>query len=180
MGKDDCHDCTSLKKDRRKDLVFKFNAQELVNALGAPNLDECRVLHLTGSQLDGCPITGEDVVRYVPLDPRQSDPAAIEEAPKVVPQLSNHPNPFSPRTRISFTLPEAGQARLAVYDVAGREVTVLVDEHRGVGTWSTDWDGTDRHGAPVAGGMYFYRLTVTPAGGHGSTIVQQRKMLLGR
>jgi beta-glucanase (GH16 family) len=39
----------------------------------------------------------------------------------------NHPNPFNPSTVIGYRLSVAGQTRLAVYDVLGREVAVLVD-----------------------------------------------------
>jgi hypothetical protein len=39
----------------------------------------------------------------------------------------NHPNPFNPSTVIGYRLSEAGQIRLAVYDLLGREVAILVD-----------------------------------------------------
>lgn len=40
----------------------------------------------------------------------------------------NYPNPFNPETRIRFGLPQSSEVRLAVFDVLGREVAVLVEE----------------------------------------------------
>lgn len=70
----------------------------------------------------------------------------------------NRPNPFNPRTRISFTLPGDGRARLAVYDAAGRRVANLLDEWRPEGTHGVDWNGQDRSGRAVASGTYYTRL----------------------
>lgn len=68
------------------------------------------------------------------------------------------PNPFNPRTVIAFALPEAGPARLAVYDVSGRLVTTLVDAVQPAGRQEVVWDGTDSAGHAVASGVYLYRL----------------------
>ncbi len=57
----------------------------------------------------------------------------------------NYPNPFNGQTRISVHVPEAGEFRLAVYDLLGREVAVLMDGHRDPGRYSVTWDA--RNGA---------------------------------
>ncbi len=71
----------------------------------------------------------------------------------------NHPNPFNPVTRIDFSLARAEQVTVALYDVSGRLVRTLVDRRLGAGVHSTEWDGRDKGGNAVAGGVYFYRLT---------------------
>jgi hypothetical protein len=72
----------------------------------------------------------------------------------------NVPNPFNPRTMIRFNVPAPGAlASLRIYDVAGREVAVLVDGETVAGTRTVWWNGTSRGGRPVASGVYFYRLT---------------------
>lgn len=65
----------------------------------------------------------------------------------------NYPNPFNPQTTISFVLPGAAHARLAVYDVLGRQVAVLTDGVRPAGKHSLSFDGT---GLPS--GLYLYTL----------------------
>ena len=59
---------------------------------------------------------------------------------------------------IRFRLPQAGSARLAVYDVHGRSIRVLMDEVRPAGEHVLPWDGKNDSGKPVASGTYFCRL----------------------
>jgi hypothetical protein len=68
------------------------------------------------------------------------------------------PNPFGSATRISFSLPQRGHARLTVFDVTGRVVRVLVDDVAPAGTRVANWDGRDAAGRSVASGVYLVRL----------------------
>jgi PKD repeat protein len=83
----------------------------------------------------------------------------------------NEPNPFQPPTRIAFRLAAAAPATLAIYDVAGRRVALLLDEPRGAGDHAVEWDGRDKEGRLAPPGVYFYRLS-----SGGNTL--DRKMLL--
>jgi C1A family cysteine protease len=83
------------------------------------------------------------------------------------------PNPATPAATISFTLPSAGPARVAVYDAAGRLVNVLSDGHREAGPNEIVWRGTDRSGRAVGSGVYFVRIDAA-----GTTAT--RKMVLLR
>ncbi len=65
----------------------------------------------------------------------------------------NYPNPFNPLTRIGFTMAEKGHAKLAVYDLLGREVEVLVNGQRNAGRYEVVWDS--KH---VPSGIYFYKF----------------------
>ena len=71
----------------------------------------------------------------------------------------NAPNPFNPKTDILFALREEDQVRLTVHDVHGRVVAVLVEGVRPAGSHRVPWAGRNDHGAAVASGVYFYRLT---------------------
>jgi len=71
----------------------------------------------------------------------------------------NYPNPFNPATTISFEISMPGRVILAVYDVTGRRVRILVNEDRSAGGYREMWDGLDDDGRPAASGVYFYRLT---------------------
>ncbi|MCX6162092.1 MAG: T9SS type A sorting domain-containing protein [Ignavibacteriae bacterium] len=77
---------------------------------------------------------------------------SIENPEKYI-LLQNYPNPFNPVTRIRYELPRAGVVRLAVYDVMGREVEMLVNERQAAGSDEAVWDETR-----FASGVYFYRL----------------------
>jgi hypothetical protein len=65
----------------------------------------------------------------------------------------NYPNPFNPSTTISYTLKRNGKVRLTVYDIIGREVTVLVDGVQSAGKHEIMFSGAD-----LPSGIYFYRL----------------------
>jgi hypothetical protein len=88
----------------------------------------------------------------------------------------NYPNPFNPTTTIRFTIAgvvalsgregPATKVRLAVYDLLGRLVAVLVDEDKKPGSYQVLFSG-----AGLSSGIYVYRLTA----GEYST---SRKMLL--
>lgn len=65
----------------------------------------------------------------------------------------NYPNPFNPQTRIRFTLEQAGQVQLKVYNSAGRLVRTLVDGELDAGLHEPVFDGSN-----LASGVYFYQL----------------------
>jgi len=70
----------------------------------------------------------------------------------------NRPNPFNPRTEVSFYLATQGRARVDVFDVRGRLVRVLVDSILAAGAHQRVWDGRDEQARSVASGVYFVRL----------------------
>ena len=80
------------------------------------------------------------------------------EVPETFELGANYPNPFNPTTKITFKLPEAAPVDLTVYDVAGREVAVLVRDRMEPGTFEVQWDGRDNAGRVLPSGMYLYRL----------------------
>jgi hypothetical protein len=78
----------------------------------------------------------------------------------------NYPNPFNPTTTIRYAIGRvvalsgsegpATRVRLAVYDMLGREVAVLVDEQKEPGAHIATWDASG-----MASGIYICRLTAT-------------------
>jgi len=93
--------------------------------------------------------------------------------PRVTGLGPNYPNPFNPRTKISFDLARGGQTRLSIFDLRGMLVRILVDEDLPSGPHTAVWDGMDRSGKAVGSGTYLYRLESGP-------VVEARKMLLIR
>jgi len=76
------------------------------------------------------------------------------------------PNPFNPSTQVKVRIPEAGLARVAVYDLAGARVATLLQEQVPAGIRDVTWDGRDARGMPVASGTYVFRLE---CGGHAAS-----------
>jgi hypothetical protein len=110
------------------------------------------------------------------FDSRESTPDGFGLA-------QNFPNPFNPVTTIGFRVPGeeyrsaesstripapgTRRVRLAVYDVLGREVVVLMEGPRRPGNYEVQWDAS-----AFSGGIYFYRLTA------GNQVVTKTMLLL--
>jgi len=73
--------------------------------------------------------------------------------PERISLLQNYPNPFNAATQIEFSLPVAGNTRLVVYDLLGREVATLIDGFASAGTHAVRFDGTG-----LTSGVYLCRL----------------------
>jgi hypothetical protein len=69
-----------------------------------------------------------------------------------------YPNPFNPRTTISFDVRTPGRVRLTIHDVTGRRVRTLTDGWSAAGSQTASWDGRDGSGRVLASGVYFARL----------------------
>ena len=67
----------------------------------------------------------------------------------------NYPNPFNPSTKISYSVKEAGLAKLRVFDILGSEVAVLVNETKEAGNHSIEFDASN-----LPSGVYIYTLQV--------------------
>lgn len=77
--------------------------------------------------------------------------------------LQNYPNPFNPTTTISFSLAERSDVRLAVYNLLGQEVALLVDRQMSAGEYSVEFGGSPS-GLPLSSGVYFARLDAQRVG----------------
>ena len=65
----------------------------------------------------------------------------------------NYPNPFNPSTKITYTIKAKGFVTLRVFDILGREVTVLVNGSKDVGKHSVQFDASK-----LTSGIYIYKL----------------------
>jgi hypothetical protein len=87
----------------------------------------------------------------------EGDPTATPPAAPPL-DLRAAPNPFNPRTTLSFGLPAAAAGDLQVYDLAGRHVRQLAAGRFAAGTHRIRWDGRDDAGGEVPTGVYLVRL----------------------
>ena len=90
----------------------------------------------------------------------------------------NGPNPFERSTSIAFDLPEPGRVKLTVYDVAGREVKLLMDEEQPAGRHQVEWTGDGNDGARAKPGIFFYRIVIESRNGGGTFTSLKRMVLL--
>ena len=85
----------------------------------------------------------------------------------------NYPNPINPTTTLRFSLPQAGEVELSIYNLMGQRVANLVRGVQEAGPHVLQWNGRDEQGRELASGVYFYHLQ---AGAQ----VETRKLLLLR
>ncbi|KPJ70974.1 hypothetical protein AMJ52_09230 [candidate division TA06 bacterium DG_78] len=69
------------------------------------------------------------------------------------------PTPFINNTNISYSIAKPGHVSLAIYDICGRLVRILVEEKKDAGFYRVSWGGNDNNNRKVANGVYFIKLT---------------------
>ncbi len=115
-------------------------------------LDEVRIVPAS---------TGSGGLGKAPDEEAKGGPDVEDGRPIVFGLSQNYPNPFNPTTIIKYQVPApvgvdgptVSDVRLAVYDMLGREVAVLVDERKAAGRYEAEFDGTH-----LSTGVYLYRL----------------------
>ena len=88
------------------------------------------------------------------------------EVPEEYKLYRNYPNPFNPSTNIRFDISKTSDVKLSVYDITGREVSVLVNEKLLSGSYEFTFNSTG-----LSSGVYIYRIKA-------ADFTQTRKMLL--
>ncbi len=79
--------------------------------------------------------------------------------PAQVTSLNVYPNPFNPSATISYSLREADNVRLDVFNLKGQKVRVLDEGIKTTGMHNVIWDGTDSSGNVLQSGIYFLRIS---------------------
>lgn len=88
-----------------------------------------------------------------------SDATGIDQTNNAIPEecrlLQNYPNPFNPTTSIRFTVKQAGQVNLKVYNLLGEEIATLVNSYHKPGEYEVGFNA-----AGMATGVYVYKITM--------------------
>jgi hypothetical protein len=99
--------------------------------------------------------------------------------------FQSQPNPFHSTTYIRYIIPWIGDqesgdnekylfpVKLSIYDLTGKQVEILIEEHQVPGIYHVKWEGKDQ-----PNGIYFYRLSTRI--GQGYDLIQTQKMILLR
>lgn len=102
-----------------------------------------------GIQDDGILDMGYHYPLFTPVIVKEGNDNSIEEFVL----YEAYPNPFNYRITLNFYLQNAGEVKLAVYDVLGREIQDLGFGNWELGTHSVVWDAKD-----CGSGVYFVKL----------------------
>jgi hypothetical protein len=136
-------------------------AEVRVVDFGAPG-QGCGVLHASGP-INEFMLGGQELwIDQVRACRREAlaldEPAGASPANGTILEQSV-PNPWNAATTIGFTLDAPAPSQLAIYDVGGRLVRMLLDASLDSGKHEATWDGIDDRGTRVPSGIYLYRLT---------------------
>jgi hypothetical protein len=110
------------------------------------------------ARVPGIFFIGHDVIKGV----ISNVVGVADDAPAAFAVAQNSPNPFNPTTTISFTLAQAGDVAIDVFNVAGQKVDTLADGFMAAGSHSVVWDASG-----FSAGMYFYTVK---SGSHSQTM----------
>ena len=116
----------------------------------------CRSLcsvHFVNSEIGWVVGEGGTILRTTNGGTTSVDNDKLLTVPTETVLLQNYPNPFNPSTTITYHLPKSSHVRLSVYDMLGREVSVLVNERRDAGAHQTRFQASE-----LSSGVYLYRL----------------------
>jgi len=93
--------------------------------------------------------------------------------------FQNYPNPFNPVTTISYALPVNGFVTLKVYDMLGREISVLVNEFQNAGIYKSEFPNINNTFSQISSGIYFYKLVAySTSSVNNVTFSNVKKMIL--
>jgi hypothetical protein len=117
-------------------------------------------------------LSSSDVTLKITLELTGGTDTPIDAGPETAASFAGAgPNPFASETVVRFAVARAGDARLDVWDAAGRWVRRVDATRLAAGPHALAWDGRDARGVRVAPGVYFYRLQAPDLDRHGKLTV---------
>lgn len=99
--------------------------------------------------------------------PKSSDSANVKQG-NIEYSIANYPNPFNPFTKIAYTVKEAENVNIKVYNLLGQQVAELVNEMQQPGSYTIEFDGSN-----LSSGTYIYTLRT-------KNYIESKKMVLLR
>ncbi len=98
------------------------------------------------------------------------------EAPEILLStklLNAFPNPFNPNTNLRYTMKEAGNVTIEIFNTKGQLVRSFAASHTSPGFYQMAWDGRDMNGNLVSSGVYMYRM-------HSGNYSASKRMILAK
>lgn len=144
--------------NKEGNTTWKFNSQSKINFSTPPVIGKDNMLYI-GSADSSLYAIGQS-------DSSSVDVPLRDDLPNKVSLKQNYPNPFNPTTTIKYSLPEATEVKLTVYNLLGQQVAELVDTRKQTGTYTVTFDA-----GQLSSGVYIYKLQT-------ESFSKSRKMLL--
>ena len=155
------------------DGAYSLTVDELHAAYHIVTLDKAGFEHAGAAANPPCHVHSDHIVKAIALD--LTPGATYDEInfwylpvtwvdpdwnlrPNAFCLYPNHPNPFNPSTRITFSLPQRSRITLEIYTVQGKRIRTLAAGMEEAGVHSMTWDGTDDRGRIVQSGLYLCRM----------------------
>lgn len=145
-------------------FLYDLGDPSIPQYVGMAHGPNATLVHVDGDRLyAGYSVFPLHAPDTTPID----DPASPEEALPTLPHSAvlhaASPNPFNPRTTLSFSLGYPEDVTVTIHDLRGRRVATLLRSHVGAGDHRLGWSGTDDQGRPLPSGTYIARLVSTSA-----------------
>ena len=149
-----------------KNFFFDRGVYEMGSYVHQYDQDDAHFEHIRPPQSEGWHVyyfrfsDGDEVVE-TPFDSIYVSPTGMEEIdiPSTFSLRQNYPNPFNAETSIRFDLPEPSHVELAIYNLSGGKVKIIVNSYLERGPHTVVWNGQNSAGQEVSSGVYFYRLS---------------------
>jgi photosystem II stability/assembly factor-like uncharacterized protein len=78
----------------------------------------------------------------------------------------NYPNPFNPTTNIKFQISKTTEVKIVIYNLLGKEISILLNKKLNEGTYTLIWDASN-----YSSGVYLYSLFIE------NQIIETMKMI---
>lgn len=82
----------------------------------------------------------------------------IESLPTEFTLKPAYPNPFNPTTTIHYSIPDAREVSIMIYDLMGRKVATLFHNEQEAGWYEITWNGLLNNGSLASAGIYIYKI----------------------
>jgi len=138
----------------QKKFLFTFDSGENWTVVNKP--DSLNIAHICfPDSLHGYGIgTNGSIIKYFPE--QTVNLANIEYSNPDFYLEQNYPNPFNPNTTIKYSIPEDGFVKLAVYNMLGEEVSMIVNRIQKAGRYEVNFNASQ-----LSSGVYIYRIETT-------------------
>ncbi|MDH4157610.1 MAG: T9SS type A sorting domain-containing protein [candidate division Zixibacteria bacterium] len=139
-------ECTDVGADGMEDLTLKFDKVAIAASLGEVSDGDVVTLTLSGQLQNGMALEGADCIVIHIAGPSETD----GDGGLVL--IGNYPNPFNPSTALTFSLPQAANYTMTIYNLTG-QVVESFSSFGEAGYHTLIWNAGSN-----ASGIYFYKL----------------------